>query len=65
MVNKINNTIQNKLYTYNPSEFLPIFVDGRLDNRDEFIAYKAKRVGRILGGAIQKSYELTYSALDR
>jgi hypothetical protein len=65
MVNKINNTIQNKIYAYNPNEFLPIFVDGRLDNRDQFIAYKAKCVGRVLGSAIQKGYELTYSALDR
>lgn len=65
MVQKLTYTIQNKIYSYNPGEFLPIFVDGRLDNKDEFIAYKAKCVGRILGGAIQKSYELTYSALDR
>lgn len=52
---QINNKIQNTIYGYNPNEFLPIFMDGRLDNRNAFIAYKTKRVlstaGRGIGSA--------------
>lgn len=45
---QITQTIQSVFDSYNPNEFLPIFRDGQLDNRTEFIAYKAKKfVGRL------------------
>jgi hypothetical protein len=40
----LKQTIQNKydraIYGYTPGEFLPIFVDGKLLNKSEFVAYK-------------------------
>src|SRR2546430_4070493 len=39
----IKQTIDNALHNYNPDEFFPVFCDGRLDNRAEFVAYKAER----------------------
>jgi hypothetical protein len=43
MINKIKNTITNKYYKYQPSEFMPIFIEGELANKKEFHWYKAKR----------------------
>lgn len=37
------NSIKNKYYTYQPGEFLPIFMDGELANRKQFHMYKAKK----------------------
>lgn len=51
MVQKIHNTIENAVYGYVPGEFMPVWYDGQLDNRNEFIAYKAKRAARALGHA--------------
>lgn len=45
MIQKIEQTI----YGYDPNEFLPVYRDGRLDNRLGFIAYKAGKVGQVLG----------------
>lgn len=36
-------TLDTILYTYDPTEFLPIFYNGKLYNRNEFIQYKAKK----------------------
>jgi hypothetical protein len=45
----ITHTIQNKihlaLYGYRQGEFLPCYSAGEMINRNEFIAYKAKRCG--------------------
>lgn len=43
------NTIKNKYYTYEPNQFLPIYVDGALANRNEFHLYKFKRVASRVG----------------
>lgn len=40
----ITQTITNKLYTYNPKEFMPIYWDGKLANRNDFILYKIKHI---------------------
>lgn len=45
MIQKIEQTI----YGYDPSEFLPIRRDGQLDNKLGFIAYKAGKIGQVLG----------------
>ena len=37
------NSIKNKYYTYQPGEFLPIYMDGQLANRKQFHAYKLKK----------------------
>ena len=46
----------NLLTTYNKDEFLPIYVEGKLANTDEFIAYKVKKVGKALLGAADSAY---------
>ena len=46
---KMIQKLEQSIYGYDPSEFLPIFRDGRLDNRLGFIAYKASKVGQTLG----------------
>jgi hypothetical protein len=38
------NTIKNKYNTFIPGEFLPIYIDGKLANRNAFHAYKLKKV---------------------
>lgn len=40
----MKNKIENAIYGYNPKEFLPIRVDGRLANRNKFVAYKISRL---------------------
>lgn len=37
------NSIKNKYYTYQPGEFLPIYMDGELANRKQFHMYKLKK----------------------
>jgi hypothetical protein len=44
----MKNLIINHFDTYNPNEFLPIFVDGQLDNKNEFVAYKIKSMAKKL-----------------
>lgn len=37
------NKIKSKYNTYQPGEFLPIYIDGQLANRRDFHFYKLKR----------------------
>lgn len=60
----MKNIIQNTIYGYNPNEYLPVFVDGELANRNAFIAYKAKRAVIGLGSAAGKLLEVTYNGLS-
>lgn len=46
---KMIQKLEQSIYGYDPTEFLPIFRDGVLDNRLGFIAYKAGKVGQALG----------------
>ena len=48
----ITQTLQNKFYTYQPGEFLPVFMGGELYNRREFYKYKLKRVLKRASGRI-------------
>jgi len=34
---------ENIVYTYDPNEFMPIFYNGSLTNKSDFLLYKAKR----------------------
>ena len=48
MLNIIHTTKQNihqAIYGYRQGEFLPCYSAGEMINRNEFIAYKAKRCG--------------------
>jgi hypothetical protein len=53
----IQNKIETAIYGYDPSVFLPIFEDGKLANRNAFVAYKTKR-------ALYKAFESTVLVLD-
>ena len=44
----ITQAINKKLYSYKPSEFMPVFRDGDLVNKHEFVIYKTKRALRAL-----------------
>jgi hypothetical protein len=46
------NSIKNKYYEYNPTEFLPIYYEGVLANRKDFHLYKAKKAAKALGAAL-------------
>lgn len=37
--------IKHSLLSYDKDEFVPIYREGKLDNLDGFIAYKAAKVG--------------------
>lgn len=41
---KLKQIIDDKLYSYNPREFMPIYMDGQLANRNAFVAYKIKHL---------------------
>lgn len=34
------NSIINKYYTYQPNEFIPIYIDGKLANKQAFHKYR-------------------------
>ena len=40
----IKQTIDNLLYGYDPREFMPIWCDGKLANRNKFILYKVQKM---------------------
>lgn len=46
------NKIKNKYYSYDPTEFLPIYRDGVIDNKNDFHAYKAKLAIKAVGKAL-------------
>ena len=62
MVTTIRQTVENAIYAYNPDEFFPVFRDGELDNRGEFIAYKAEKLAGALGRAAHQAVEVTMAA---
>lgn len=59
---KLTNTIEQTIYGYDPSEFMPIRIDGEVANWDAFVAYKAKRAVRHLGHAVAKTFEVVAEA---
>jgi hypothetical protein len=48
--------MSNPFITYNAQEFLPIYHEGILANKSEFIAYKAKKAAVALLNAADKAY---------
>jgi hypothetical protein len=58
MIN-LKQTIENAIYSYQPEEFLPIFYDGELDNKAEFVAYKAERTLKHLGNFAARTVQMT------
>lgn len=41
---QIKQKFDSILYSYNPREFMPIYIDGKLANRNQFILYKVKTI---------------------
>lgn len=44
VMKNIKNTIETLRFGYSPNEFLPIFEDGKLRNRSQFVTYKIKKI---------------------
>jgi hypothetical protein len=40
LLKHIQHKYDKIVYSYTPGEFLPIFIDGKLLNKSEFVAYK-------------------------
>lgn len=55
------NTIKNKYYTYEPNQFLPIYIDGALANRNEFHLYKLKRVAARAGSRLAAGIDRAFT----
>jgi hypothetical protein len=55
------NKIKNKYYEYNPSEFLPIYRDGKIDNMRDFHLLKAKKAALAMDRAFQRVLDAAYS----
>lgn len=55
----LKNNIETAIYAYNPDEFVPVFREGRLDNKGEFIAYKAEQFAEQLGHLASRTLEAT------
>jgi hypothetical protein len=39
----IKEKLELTLYGYDANEFMPVFYEGKLENKGEFVAYKASR----------------------
>jgi len=55
------NTIKNKYNTYEPNEFLPIYIEGKLANRNAFHAYKLKKIAYAADSAWMSFVERAHS----
>jgi hypothetical protein len=49
IVMKLTNTIKNKFFEYNQNEFMPVYQDGELANKNQFLAYKGSQMVRGIG----------------
>ena len=36
--------IENIIYSYDPKQFMPIYIDGTFSNRKQYIAYKISKL---------------------
>lgn len=58
-MNTLKQTVETMLYGYDANEYMPIWRDGKLDNRAEFIAYKAEQFAGVLGHLASWTLEAT------
>lgn len=56
------NSIKNKYFEYNPTEFMPIFYDGKLANARQFHLYKLKRAALRADRALMHFVDAAYAA---
>ncbi len=54
------NQIKQNYYTYNPSEFVPIFRNGKLQNRRQFFFYKAKHTAKLAAQTYEHLIDRAY-----
>jgi hypothetical protein len=64
VMTNITNTLENIIYGYDPDQFLPIFEDGSLANRSEFVQYKARRLAGEVGHIAYRGLVFTNSVLE-
>lgn len=55
------NKIKNKYYTYQPNEFLPIYAEGVLTNKNDFHIYKLKKAALAVDHLFQVAIDRAYS----
>lgn len=55
----IKQHIEDSIYGYDAREFMPIFYEGHLENKAEFVAYKAEKFASALGHIAQKTAHVT------
>ena len=58
----IKQTVEQTLYGYDPTEFMPVRVDGELQNKGEFVAYKAEQLGEAVAQATHKAIGIALRA---
>lgn len=61
---QITQKIDQVIYGYQPSEFMPIYQDGKLANRATFIAYKIRRTAGHIGQAVGKTIEVAGDVIE-
>lgn len=54
VMKRLSYTLGNIIYSYDTSQFMPIYRDGQLDNRDEFIKYKTRCALRTISKLVSK-----------
>lgn len=52
-------TLKQTFTSYSPDEFFPIYQDGELANKTEFVAYKAEQFAGVLGHIASRTWEAT------
>jgi hypothetical protein len=55
----VKQTLEQAIYGYDPTEFMPIRDNGELVNRGEFMAYKAGQLTEAVGHAAHTAFETT------
>ena len=51
-------SLKQTFTSYDPNEFMPVYREGGLDNRAEFVAYKAEQLAEALGRAAHRTLEI-------
>ena len=58
----VKQTLEQAIYGYDPNEFMPIRDNGELQNKGEFVAYKAEQFGSAIGHLARVGLDATVTA---
>jgi len=62
---QFKQTYSEIIYGYTPGEFLPIFIEGKMSNMNEFRAYKAKKAAAVVGHGMMQVVEYASAVQER